>query len=142
MTRMRQFMVFAAVFCLALISMGMGSSGESVVVETIPKPDRPFTVEVLDAEDMTFTVSEFSVDGLTVVPVTIGRASVSIDFVNVKAVRFMQTPDSLMARISFRDGSTKDASVDPEVLFYGRTKWGLMRLAAQDVRLVTFIPED
>lgn len=124
--------------CFAILCMGMGGFGDTEIVSKIPEPDRPFTVTVVDATDTTFTVSDFSVEGLTLVPVTLGKAKMSIDFAKVKHARLLHRGDDMKAVISLKDGSTQEVGMSPSTMFYGRTPWGLMQLAAGDVKEIRF----
>jgi len=118
--------------------MGMGGLGETEVISKIPQPDRPFTVTVIDVTDTSFSVSDFSVDGQTIVPADMGKARIGIDFAKVKDVLFLQQGDALTATVAFLDGEVKTVDVVPNTVFYGRTKWGLMRLLAKDIKELHF----
>ncbi|NJB68725.1 hypothetical protein GGQ74_002398 [Desulfobaculum xiamenense] len=134
--RRRLFVVLAGL--VAMLCMGMGGTTSTDMVKRIPQPDRSFTVYVVDVEDVSYVVEDFSVDGMTMVPVFIGRAEASIDFANVSSVAFIHSGKKLVASVSFRDGDEREVTVNPDTQFYGRVKWGLMRLAARDIRSLTF----
>lgn len=121
-----------------LLCMGMGGSGDDGVVRKIPEPDRKFSVELVDAADTSFEVESFSVEGLTFVPVEMGRADVALDFATIDSATFLLRDDSVRAEVKFTDGETNAVSIDPDLAFYGRCRWGNLRLKARDIRAITF----
>ncbi len=134
----RRTAALALILLLALACMGMGGFGESAVMSKIPQPDRPFSVTVVDVTDTSFSASDFSVDGKTLVPVELGKAKISVDFAKIDNVIFLRSGDDLSASITFRDGEVKRVAVPPNTVFYGRTPWGLMRLMAKDIKELHF----
>lgn len=126
-------LVVAAVLCL-----GMGGLGEREVITKIPKPDRFFNVELADADDVSFEVSEFSMEGLTLLPVTVGKANISLDFAEIREARFFIQGAVVLAKVDFRNGSSRDFLLEPGLTFYGLTEWGKLALKAQDIRRVVF----
>lgn len=138
MKLLRQTVLAALVVVVALACMGMGGFGGTETVTKIPVPDRPFAVTVVDVTDTSFTVQDFSVEGLTLVPVTVGKAQVAVDFVKVQSVRMLNRGDKLLAIIELIDGNTQETTIDPKTLFYGRTPWGLMQIAAGDIKEIRF----
>ncbi|BBD08799.1 hypothetical protein [Desulfovibrio ferrophilus] len=138
MNALRRLAALTAVLSLALLCMGMGGFGDTDIVKKIPAPDRSFTVTILDDTDTTFTVSDFSVEGLTLVPVHLGKANMAIDFAKVKNVTLFEQGSELAATIVLSDGSTKKVTMSPKTMFYGRTPWGLMQLKAGDIKEIHF----
>ena len=134
----RQTALAALVVLVALACMGMGGFGDTDTVTKIPVPDRPFTVTVVDATDASFSVEDFSVEGLTLVPLIIGRAKVSVDFAKVRSVRILNQGGALRAVIALADGATQEAAIEPSIKFYGRTSWGLMQIQAKDIKEIRF----
>lgn len=134
----RRLAALALVFILALACMGMGGFGETKIIAKIPEPDRAFTVSVVDVTDTTFAVEDFSVEGMTLVPVELGKARMSIDFADVDNVVFLHQGDGLEAAVTLKSGEVKQVRVEPETMFYGRTSWGLMQLAAKDIKELHF----
>ncbi|MCK9240508.1 hypothetical protein [Desulfocurvus sp.] len=138
MPALRRLAALAATLLLALACMGMGGLGDTGIINKIPEPDRHFTVTVVDVTDTSFQAEDFSVDGQTVVPVQMGKASLSIDFARISRVVFLRQGDELLARVSFADGQEKTVTASPRTVFFGRTPWGLMRLAAKDIKEIRF----
>ncbi|WP_028586263.1 hypothetical protein [Desulfocurvus vexinensis] len=138
MPALRRLAALAATLLLALACMGMGGMGDTGIINKIPEPDRHFTVTVVDVTDTTFQAEDFSVEGLTMVPVQMGKASLSIDFARVSRVVFLHRGEELQATVTFTDGQEKTVTASPRTLFFGRTPWGLMRLAAKDIKEIRF----
>jgi hypothetical protein len=122
----------------ALLCLGMAGLGEREVITKIPKPDRFFNVEVVDAEDVSFLLREFSMDGLTLLPVTVGKARISVDFAKISHARLYLQGEHVLASVQFKDGTSRDFQLDPELSFFGLTDWGKLNLKARDIRRITF----
>ncbi|MBU1002423.1 MAG: hypothetical protein KKE73_07860 [Proteobacteria bacterium] len=138
MNVLHRIAALTAIFSLTLLCMGMGDFGDTEIVKKIPRPDRPFTVTIVDDTDTSFMVSDFSVEGLTLVPVQMGKANMSIDFAKVKTVTLFEQDSKLAATVVLNDGSTKQVTMSPRTMFFGRTTWGLMRLKAGDIKAIHF----
>lgn len=138
MNALRRLAVLFALATLSLALMGMGGFGDTDIVKKIPTPDRPFTVTIVDDTDTTFSVSDFSVEGLTLVPVHLGKANVAIDFAKVKSVTLMERGTELHAAVTLTDGNVQNVTMSPKTMFYGRTSWGLMQLKAGDIKKIMF----
>ena len=122
----------------ALFSMGMGGFGGTRIVSKIPEPDRPFHVQIIDSEDVSYEVDAFSVDGLTFAPVMLGKAEMAVDFAKIKSLSFLLRDDKVEAVVEYINGDKKNVTVNPNIPFYGRTPWGNMRLSARDIREIRF----
>jgi hypothetical protein len=122
----------------ALVCLGMGGLGEREIVTKIPKPDRFFNVELIDAEDVSFSLREFSMEGLTLLPVTAGKAHISLDFAEISEARLSLQGENVSATVTFKNGFSQDFFLDPNLSFFGLTDWGKLNLKAGDVRRITF----
>lgn len=122
----------------ALLCLGMGGLGEREVLTKIPKPDRFFNVEVVDAQDVSFLLREFSMDGLTLLPVMEGKAHISLDFAEISEARLYLQGEHVLASVQFRNGTSKDFHLEPDLSFYGLTDWGKLNLKAKDIRRIIF----
>jgi hypothetical protein len=123
---------------LGWMCLGMGNFGEKDVVTKIPRPDRSFRVELVDADDVSFAVRDFSMDGLTLIPVEAGKAKISLDFAEIEEARMNLRDDHVLADIRFRNGSSSEFHIKPDIPFYGLTDWGKLKIEAGDVRRITF----
>ncbi|WP_461210133.1 hypothetical protein [Desulfocurvus sp. DL9XJH121] len=138
MTAARRIAPLFLFLALAPLCMGMGGFGDTDIVKKIPVPDRNFSVTIVDATDTSFMVNDFSVEGLTLVPVELGKAKVAVDFDKVKSVRVLAQGKSLKTVVTMKDGTTQNVAMSPSTMFYGRTPWGLMRIAARDIKEIRF----
>ncbi len=131
----------ACLLLAALLCLGMGGLGEREVVTKIPKPDRFFSVELVDAEDVSFQLHEFSMEGLTLLPVAAGKAQISLDFAEIREARFFLQGDKAKAVVDFQNNTSQEFSLDPDLSFFGLTDWGKVNVKAGDVRRITFIEQ-
>lgn len=138
MPALRRLAALAFLLLAALACMGMGGLGDSDILSKIPQPDRPFNVTVIDVTDTSFSATDFSVEGKTLVPVELGKAELSIDFAKIKDVAFLRDGDAIKATVTFKSGEVKQVTVSPGTTFYGRTPWGPMRLSGKDIKELHF----
>lgn len=124
---------------VAWISLGMGGFGDTDTVTKIPIPERSFLVELVDAEDVSFVLRNFSMDGLTMFPVTAGRANISLDFAEIEEAWMYLRDDQVVAQVTFRNRSSGEFIVDPRLPFYGLTDWGKMKIKSGNIRYIRFL---
>lgn len=134
-------LVSGCLLLAALLCLGMGGLGEREMVTKIPKPDRFFSVELVDAEDVSFQLREFSMEGLTLLPVAAGRALISLDFAKIREARFFLHDDKVRAVVEFQNSSSQEFLLDQDLSFFGLTDWGKVNIKAGDVRRITFIEQ-
>ena len=135
MGRVRTGLFFLFV-CMCCTGMGGGNND---LLTRIPVPDREFRVEVTDTEDTRYAVSSFSVDGLTVLPVSLGKILVGIDFADIDSMTLFLGEASLTADIVYISGQRKEVSLKKDLFFYGQSQWGKMKIHARDCRQVRFV---
>jgi hypothetical protein len=123
----------------AWLSLGMGVIGDTEVITTIPKPERSFLVELVDADDVSFALRDFSMNGLTLFPVTAGKADISLDFAEIMEARMYLQDDRVLAKVLFRNQTTQEFIIDSGLAFYGLTDWGKLKITAKNIRRVTFL---
>lgn len=129
----------ALLLVAAWLSLGMGGFGDTEVVTKIPKPERSFLVELIDAEDVSFFLRDFSMDGLTLIPVSAGKAEISLDFAEILEARLYLQDDRVLVRVTFQNQSSRDFHAQPNLPFFGLTDWGKLKILARDVRRITFL---
>jgi hypothetical protein len=129
----------AVLLVAAWLSLGMGGFGDSDVVTKIPKPERSFLVELVDAADVSFTLRDFSMDGLTMLPVTAGKADISLDFAEIMEARMYLQDNRVLAKVLFRNQTSREFMIEPDLEFYGLTDWGMLKIKAGNIRRVTFL---
>ncbi|SMP70830.1 hypothetical protein SAMN06295888_1174 [Desulfonatronum zhilinae] len=129
----------AVLLVAAWLSLGMGGLGDSDVVTKIPKPERSFLVELVDADDVSFALHDFSMNGLTMLPVTAGKADISLDFAEIMEARMYLQDDRVLSKVLFRNQTTQEFMIDPGLAFYGLTDWGKLKITAGNIRRITFL---
>ncbi len=129
----------AVLLVAAWLSLGMGGFGDSEAVTKIPKPERSFLVELVDADDVSFALRDFSMNGLTMLPVMAGKADISLDFAEIMEARMYLQDDRVLAKVLFRNQTTQEFMIDPGLAFYGLTDWGKLKIKAEDIRRITFL---
>ena len=129
----------AVLLVAAWLNLGMGGLGDTGAVTKIPKPERSFLVELVDAEEVSFFLHDFSMDGLTIFPVTAGKADISLDFAEILEARMYLQDDQVLARVTFQNQSSREFMADPNIPFYGLTDWGKLKIKAGDIRRITFL---
>ncbi len=129
----RLFFLFLVVCCV-----GMGG-GNSDLLTRIPSPDREFKVEVTDTENARYTVTSFSVDGLTVLPVNLGKILVGVDFTDIDSMTLFLGDTSITADLVYTSGQRKEVHLKKDLFFYGQSRWGKMKISAGDCRQIRFV---
>lgn len=134
-------LVFLLILLLASawLSLGMGGFGDNEAITKIPRPERSFLVELVDADDVSFALRDFSMNGLTLLPVTAGKADISLDFAEILDVQMFMQDNHVLARVLFRNQSTAEFMADPGLPFYGLTDWGKLKIKAGNIRRITFL---
>ncbi len=134
------FKILSHVFfvCVLVCCTGMGGTNKDLLTK-IPAPDREFKVNIIDVEDARYTVSSFSVDGLTFLPVSLGKMLVSVDFADIDSLTLFLQDTDIVADIIYKAGQGKKVRLKKNLFFYGQSKWGKMKIYARDCRKIVFM---
>lgn len=127
--------LFILVLSLFLYAMG----GNQDVVTKIPVPDRIFKVKIIDVENNEIIAENFSVDGLTYLPAKVGKTDVSIDFKKIESVIFLVKGDIINIKVKFNTGEESSFNIDKDIIFFGKTKWGNLKIKSQYIKKIIFI---
>lgn len=138
MTRTSRILPLLLLALALPVLLGMGAAPANGPVRKIPQPDRRFHAQVTDVTDTAFEVDDLSFEGLTLAPARMGKADLAVDFARLREVRVFRRDAVLAAVLVFADNSQQEVELDPAALLYGRTPYGLLRLAARDVKLIRF----
>ena len=133
---MRKFYFFILVI-FSTLSLGMGGNNQEIISK-IPEPDRIFKVLVIDRDNTSYEVNKLSIDGLTFLPVQMGRAQAGIDFKSIKKINFYLQDDKVLGRVKFNDNLDKEFYLDPQMTFFGQTRWGNIKLKCKDIKEIKF----
>ncbi|SDN74136.1 hypothetical protein [Desulfonauticus submarinus] len=125
------------IFILSLFLYAMGSN--QGVVTKIPKPDRNFKVKIFDVDENMIVVTDFSVNGLTYLPVQLGKTDISLDFAKIKKVLFYLQDKNIKVKVFFKDGEVSSFFIKKDILFFGRTKWGNLKIKSENLKKIIFI---
>jgi len=129
---------FFILLIFSILNLGMGGNSQEIVSK-IPEPDRIFTAMIIDLDNTSYEVQKLSIDGLTFLPVQMGRAQAGIDFKSIKKISFYLQDDKVLGRIEFDDNFKKEFYLDPQVTFFGQTKWGKIKLKCKDIKEIEFM---
>ena len=125
------------VLSLTLFLYAMGASN-NLIVEKIPQPDREFQVKLSDVDGNIIKVKSFSIDGLTYLPVKLGKTELSLDFAKIKKMLFYVQNNQVKVNVFFKDGSNNLFNLKKDLFFVGKTKWGNLKIEAKYVKEIEF----
>jgi predicted transport protein len=128
---------YLLIFLLSLFLYAMGTTDN--VVTKIPSPDRFFKVKIIDTEENEIIADNFSVTGLTYLPAEIGKTEVSIDFKKIEKILFFNQDKKLKIKIKFTNGEVSDFTMKKDIVFFGRTGWGNLKIKSKDIKQLIFI---
>jgi len=125
------------VLSLTFFLYAMGASN-NLIVEKIPQPDREFQVKLSDVDGNIIKVKSFSIDGLTYLPVKLGKTELSLDFAKIKKMLFYVQNNQVKVNVFFKDGSNNLFNLKKDLFFVGKTKWGNLKIEAKYVKEIEF----
>jgi len=125
------------ILSLTFFLYAMGSSN-NLIVEKIPQPDREFQVKLSDVDGNIINVTSFSIDGITYLPVRLGKANLSLDFAKIKKILFYVQNNQIKVRVFFKDGSNTLFDLQKDLSFVGKTRFGNLKIKAKYVKEIDF----
>ncbi len=134
---MRRAGVVAAVVCVCLISLGMGSMGPQDVIR-IPDVQENYTVRLLDQSDVSVVLAKFSFEGQTYLMGKYGKAQISIGFDKIDSVIFLLQENTVKTSVRLKNGETVEIYIDRKKVFYGIAPFADVKIEIQDVKRITF----
>jgi len=130
-----------AVLAICCMLMGMGSiGGDSGVVKLI-EPEKNFKVRLVDQEDVSVVLEQFSCQGQVYFSGKRGKAEISIAFERIDQVDFFLKDRELYANVALKDGSGVEMTVDRELPFLGRAEFANVKIRMEDVKQVVFFQQ-
>lgn len=125
---------------LALLLTGMGSLNGGPV-GTVPKADEEIKARLTDQEGVVTALSQFSLDGQTIIEGTRGSAKIAIPLRNIATITLAPAAkkDEVNARIILRDGQEVPLLLRKRLIFNGSTGYGAFVINAGDVRQIDFL---
>ena len=133
---MKRKLHFGLVVLLCFFTLGMGSMGESDVVN-VPEPEINYKVKLVDQSDMSIDLEKFSCDGQTYLIGKLGKADISIDFDKINSIFFLLQEDDVKAKVNLKDGKVLEIFVEKKKPCYGVSSFADVRIEMQDIKKIT-----
>ncbi len=133
---MKKKWYFGLVVLLCFFTLGMGSMGESDVVN-VPEPEKNYKVKLVDQSDMSIDLEKFSYDGQTYLIGKLGKADISIDFDKINSIFFLLQEDDVKAKVNLKDGKVLEIFVEKKKPCYGVSSFADVRIEMQDIKKIT-----
>ncbi|MCB9682454.1 MAG: hypothetical protein H6733_13400 [Alphaproteobacteria bacterium] len=122
---------------ITAVATGFGGSDAP---SRVPVPARDFAATVEDLSGNVVELRKVSFDGEVFVYGRIGEGHAAVPFERIAEVRVEPTSDKdkRVAFIKLTDGTSVKVMVDDDVPCWGVAPWGNYKIAADDIRRVTF----
>jgi hypothetical protein len=124
------------VLLLALGLMGMGGFDSNEKAGEIPIPDREVTATITDVAGTLITLSQFSLNGQTVLKGKLGAGMVTIPFSQIKVLTIWPDAKALQAKVELVDQSVQTLSLDRGQTVFGRLKFGIYQIRIDQLKKV------
>ncbi len=121
--------------------LGMGSMGGEKTPENIPVPERNFKVRLIDREDVSIELTQFSFDGSTHLTGRLGKGLLSIPFNEINKITILIKGNECKAIVHTKDGKTLEILIPKDKNFYGKSKWGSYLIRSIDIKEILFLHE-
>jgi hypothetical protein len=133
---MKRMLRLALVLSMGLGLMGMGGLDFNEKPGEIPIPDREVMATITDVDGTLLTLSQFSLNGQTVLNGKLGAGKVAIPFSQIKVLTIWTEPKALLAKVELTDQSSLTLSLDRGQTAFGRLKFGIYQIRIDQLRKV------
>jgi hypothetical protein len=133
---MKRILGLGLVLVLALGLMAMGGYNLNEKPGEIPIPDKEVTATITDVEGALITLSQFSLNGQTVLSGKLGAGKVAIPFSQIKFLTISPDAKVLQAKVELVDQSIQTLSLDRGQTVFGRLKFGTYQIRIDQLRKV------
>ena len=133
---MNRMLRLGLVLFVALGLMGMGGFDFNEKPGVIPIPDKEVTATITDVEGTLLTLSQFSLNGQTVLNGKLGAGKVAIPFSQIKILTIWPDSKALQAKVELIDQSFQTLSLDRGQTAFGRLKFGIYQIRIDQLRKV------
>jgi hypothetical protein len=133
---MKRMLGLGLVLILALGLMGMSGFDLNEKPGEIPIPDKEVTATITDVEGTLITLSQFSLNGQTVLSGKLGAGKVAIPFSQIKVLTIWSDSKALQAKVELVDQSIQTLSLDRGQTAFGRLKFGIYQIRIDQLRKV------
>ena len=136
---MKRMLFTGLIVVLGLSLLGMGRLDSDSKPEEIPTPDRDVTAVIADVEGLTLTLSQFSINGQTVLSGKMGAGKAAVLFSQIKTVTLAAEAKTLQARVELTDQQTVNLVLDRGLTAYGRTRFGAFQVKLDQVKKIEIL---
>jgi hypothetical protein len=136
---MKRLLTAGLIIVLGLSLTGMGKMEGNGKPEEIPVPDREVTAVIIDIEGVTLNLSQFSINGQTVLSGKLGAGKAAIPFPQIKTVTFVPEAKALRARVELADQNTVNLILDRGLTAYGRARFGTYQVQVDQLKKIEIL---
>lgn len=136
---MKRLLAAGLMVVLGLSLLGMGKMETNGKPEEIPVPDREVTAVVVDLEGVTLHLSQFSINGQTVLSGKLGAGKAAVLFSQIKAVTLALEANVLRARVDLADNQIVNLILDRGLTAYGRTRFGTYQVQLDQLKKIEIL---
>jgi hypothetical protein len=136
---MKRLLAAGLMVVLGLSLLGMGKMETNGKPEEIPVPDREVTAVVVDLEGVTLHLSQFSINGQTVLSGKLGAGKAAVPFSQIKTVTLEPEAKALRARVDLADNQTVNLILDRGLTAYGRTRFGTYQVQLDQLKKIEIL---
>ncbi|MCU0578758.1 MAG: hypothetical protein MUF69_04340 [Desulfobacterota bacterium] len=136
---MKRMLLTGLIVALGLSLLGMGRLDSDSKPEEIPTPDRDVTAVIADVEGLTLTLSQFSINGQTVLSGKMGAGKAAVLFSQIKTVTLTAEAKTLRARVELTDQQTVNLILDRGLTAYGRTRFGAFQIPLDQLKKIEIL---
>jgi hypothetical protein len=136
---MKRMLLTGLIVVLGLSLLGMGRLDSDSKPEEIPTPDRDVTAVIADVEGLTLTLSQFSINGQTVLSGKMGAGKAAVLFSQIKTVTLAAEAKALRARVELADQQTMNLILDRGLTAYGRTRFGAYQIQLDHLKKIEIL---
>jgi hypothetical protein len=133
---MKRMLRLGLVLLVALGLMGMGGFDSNEKPGEIPLPDKEVTATITDVEGTLITLSQFSLNGQTVLIGKLGAGKVAIPFSQIKVLTLWPDSKALQAKVELVDQSIQTLALDRGQTAFGRLKFGIYQIRIDQLKKV------
>jgi hypothetical protein len=136
---MKRMLLTGLIVALGLSLLGMGRLDSDSKPEEIPTPDRDVTAVIADIEGLTLTLSQFSINGQTVLSGKMGAGKAAVLFSQIKTVTLTAEAKTLRAHVELTDRQTVNLILDRGLTAFGRTRFGAFQIHLDQLKKIEIL---
>ncbi len=118
--------------------MGMSGVPDKGVIK-VPDTRVNYRVILVDQSDVSTELTMFSCEGQTYFLGQRGKMEIFMDFANITEVRFFYQEPLVRAQTYLNKGEPLELLIKPNLLCYGISPWGNVRIAIKDIKHLTIL---